>query len=77
MLGVRSLEIDIFPDPVGGTYDQSVVLRVAGVDGWMNKSALANPGFKVSSGLEFVSTISAWAAAQLLNLERLSQCSLL
>ena len=48
--GVRSLEIDIFPDPVGKTYDQSVVLRVAGVSGWINNSALADPGFKVSSG---------------------------
>ncbi|KAL3158498.1 hypothetical protein ABBQ38_010730 [Trebouxia sp. C0009 RCD-2024] len=46
-LGVRSLEIDIFPDPVGGTYDHSVVLRVAGVNGWLNNSALADPGFKV------------------------------
>lgn len=47
MAGVRSLEIDIFPDPVGKTYDQSVVLRLAGVNGWMNNSALADPGFKV------------------------------
>ena len=46
--GVRSVEIDIFPDPLGGTYDQSVVLRVAGVDGWLNNSDLADPGFKVS-----------------------------
>ena len=49
MAGVRSLEIDIFPDPNGGTYDQSVVLRLAGVNGWMNDSALQQPGFKVSS----------------------------
>ena len=49
MAGVRSLEIDIFPDPNGGTYDQSVVLRLAGVDGWMNDSALQQPGFKVKS----------------------------
>ena len=49
MAGVRSLEIDIFPDPVGGTYDQSVVLQLAGVNGWLNNSALADPGFKVNS----------------------------
>ena len=47
MAGVRSVEIDIFPDPRGGAYDQSVVLRVAGVDGWLNNSDLADPGFKV------------------------------
>ena len=72
--GVRSLEIDIFPDPVGGTYDQSVVLRVAGVDGWINNSALADPGFKVSTGVESLCTISAWAAAQSLNLQGLISC---
>ena len=48
LTGIRSLEIDIFPDPVGGTYDQSVVLRLAGSSGWMNNSALQQPGFKVS-----------------------------
>lgn len=46
-LGLRSLEIDLFPDPTGGTYDQSVLLRLAGTDGWMNNSALQPPGFKV------------------------------
>ena len=63
MAGVRSLEIDIFPDPVGGTYDQSVALRVAGVDGWINNTALADPGFKVSLGKKFLCTISAWNSA--------------
>ncbi len=38
----------MFPDPTGGTYDQSVLLRLAGTDGWMNNSALQPPGFKVS-----------------------------
>jgi len=45
------LEIDLFPDPTGGTYDQSVLLRLAGTDGWMNNSALQPPGFKVSCRL--------------------------
>jgi len=49
--GLRSLEIDLFPDPTGGTYDQSVLLRLAGTDGWMNNSALQPAGFKVSCSL--------------------------
>ena len=49
--GVRSLEIDLFPDPTGGTYDQSVALRLAGTNGWMNNSALQPAGFKVQHAL--------------------------
>ena len=46
-VGVRSLEIDLYPDPNGGVYDQSVALKVGGVDGWLNETLLQSPGFKV------------------------------
>ena len=45
--GVRSLEIDLYPDPAGGVYDQSIALKIGGTNGWLNNTELQSSGFKV------------------------------
>ena len=45
--GVRQFEIDVFADPQGGRYHESVILSTLGEDGWIYDDSLAKPGFKV------------------------------
>jgi hypothetical protein len=45
--GIRALELDIHPDPIGGLYCTPAMLKFAGVPAKLNNPELLKPGYKV------------------------------